>query len=198
MKIGIIAEDVSDVMVVKVLTQKLIKPEAAQFKRFVGEGCGKVRRKCAAWAKILVQQGCSCIVVVHDLDKYSESKLRSELTCAVDASKVTERVVLIPKREIEAWLLYDTSAIAKAFSENSIIKLKGDPELIADPKRHLCDLIWKNYRKRYLTTVHNERIADAVNPSLLASSTSFAPHFQFVVQAKNLIRLEKRQNRKSR
>ena len=61
MNMGIIAEDDSDVAVIREITLALLKPHRVGFKRFVGNGCGKLRRKCEAWARNLVQQGCSSI-----------------------------------------------------------------------------------------------------------------------------------------
>jgi hypothetical protein len=186
MKIGIIAEDKSDVAVMKALTLKLLRPQVPGFKRFVGDGCGKLRRKCGAWAKNLVQQGCCCVLVVHDLDQYNESNLRAQLSSAVGSANARAWVVLIPRREIEAWLLYDPGAIAKAFSEKVAPKLKGNPESLTDPKKHLSELVWRTYHKQYLNTIHNERVASAIAIARLRSSSSFAPHFAFCSTIKKL------------
>jgi hypothetical protein len=179
MKMGIIAEDDSDVGVLRELTLALLKPHAIGFSRFVGDGCGKLRRKCGAWAKNLVRQGCPWIVVVHDLDVYDEQQLRAQLTRAIAPAQARASVVLIPKREIEAWLLYDGAAIAKAFSESEPPRIPGNPESLPDPKKHLRDLIWKKYRKEYLNTVHNLLIAKHIKLALLKQSGSFAPHLVF-------------------
>jgi len=159
MKMGIIAEDDSDVSVIKEITLSLLKPHRIGFKPFTGNGHGKLQRKCADWAKILVLQGCPWIAVVHDLDKYDEILLRRKLVDAIAPARAQAKVVLLPKREIEAWLLYDAAAIAAAFNETQRPKLPGDPESLEDPKKHLHDLIWKKYRKDYLNTIHNKLIA---------------------------------------
>lgn len=179
MNLGIIAEDDSDVAVVREMTLKLLKPKSVGFKKFVGKGCGKLRRKCAAWAKNLVRQGCSGVVVVHDLDTYNPKELWEKLNAAVIPAKAKVSVVLIPKREIEAWLLYDGVAIAQAFGETSAPKLPGNPEDLPDPKEHLGELVWKKYRKQYLHTIHNPRIARSIDVKLMKKSLSFAPHFEF-------------------
>lgn len=179
MKIGIIAEDDSDVEVVREITLALLRTNAIGFKRFVGGGCGKLARKCGAWARILVEQGCASIIVVHDLDMNDESQLRSDLTAAVSPANARDSVVLIPRREIEAWLLYDAAAIAAAFRETGRAHLPGNPETLPNPKKHLRDLIWRKYRKRYLNTVHNAQIAKRIDVSRLKKSRSFAPHFTF-------------------
>jgi hypothetical protein len=188
MKVGIIAEDDTDVAVVREVTLSLMRPRTVGFKRFIGNGCGKLRRKCGAWAINLVQQGCPWLAVVHDLDLYNEQQLRVELTEAIAPAKPKASVVLIPKREIEAWLLYDALAIAQVFNENQLAKLPGQPETLTDPKKHLRDLIWKKYRKQYLNTIHNALIASRINVELLAKCASFAPHIIFAEQVKRMLK----------
>jgi hypothetical protein len=188
MNIGIIAEDDSDVEVISSITLTLLRPRIVGFKKFVGGGCGKVRRKCAAWARNLVQQGCLWIVVVHDLDENNAVELRNQLTAAILPSGAHMSVVLIPKREIEAWLLYDARAIAIALRERTHPPLPGNPEHLRDPKSHLCNLVWKKYRKIYLHTTHNGRIAKQIDTALLRGSPSFSPHFEFAARVRPLVR----------
>lgn len=188
MKMGIIAEDDSDVAVIRELTLTLLRPHKIGFKRFVGNGCGKLRRKCGAWASNLVQQGCSGIVVVHDLDVFNEDQLRIQLTAAVTPARARASVVLIPKREIEAWLLYDAEAIATAFRERRPPRLPGNPELLSDPKKHLRNLIRVKYDKDYLNTLHNGLIAKHIHIPLLQRARSFGPHLGFARTVRGMIR----------
>jgi hypothetical protein len=176
MTVGIIAEDDSDVAVIKEITLKILKPHRVGFKKFVGDGCGKLRRKCAAWAANLVQQGCRWLVVVHDLDTNNEAKLRAHLAGAISPAGAEQHVVMIPRREIEAWLLYDGDAIAGAFRESRRPKLPSDPESLDDPKKHLRNLVWTSYRKDYANTVHNAQIARNIDLCYLKGSRSFAPY----------------------
>jgi hypothetical protein len=185
---GIIAEDDSDVAVIRAVTLSLLRPHAIGFKKFVGNGCGKVRRKCGAWARNLVEQGCSWIVAVHDLDVHDEVTLRAELSEAIATAAAKVSVVLIPKRQIEAWLLYDGTAIAAAFNESRRPPLPGNPESLLDPKKHLRDLVWRRYRKDYLNTVHNAVIAKHIDVSLLRPSSSFAPHVIFTRTVRTMLR----------
>jgi hypothetical protein len=187
LKVGIIAEDDTDVAVIREITLSLMKPRAIGFKRFVGGGCGKLRRKCGAWARNLVQQGCPWIVVIHDLDFHDEQELRAELTKEVAPARAKACVVLIPKREIEAWLLYDGAAIAAAFNESRPPRLPGNPESLNDPKKHLRDLVWKKYRKEYLNTIHNTIIAKHIKVALLVRCLSFAPHIVFIDEVKRMV-----------
>jgi hypothetical protein len=181
MTLGIIAEDVSDVNVLKELTTKLLPRRVVGFKSRVGQGCGKVRRNCAPWAKNLVQAGCSCVAVLHDLDTFNETDLRHALEAAIVDCGAEAMVVVIPKREVEAWLLYDSQAIAAIFAgkERRAIHLPGNPQDLTDPKKHLGNLVWKLYKKRYINTVHNERIAKEMDLSRLTRCYSFAPYREF-------------------
>lgn len=188
MNMGIIAEDDSDVAVIAQLTLALIEPRPMGFKKFVGDGCGKLRRKCGAWASNLVKRGCSWIIVVHDLDRFEEGELRKSLAEAVAPAGAKAYIILIPKHEIEAWLLYDPKAIAEAFNEREEATLPGDPETLVDPKRFLADLIWKQYRKRYMNTLHNAQIAKHIRVGLLSGSSSFAPHVLFMGEMKGKLR----------
>ncbi|MBZ5668231.1 MAG: DUF4276 family protein [Acidobacteriia bacterium] len=188
MKMGIIAEDDSDVAVVREVTLSLLKPHRIGFRRFVGHGCGKLRRKCGAWARTLLRQGCPWITVVHDLDVHDERQLHAQLTEAIAPAGAKASVVLIPKREVEAWLLYDGAAIAAAFMENQQPRLPGNPESLLDPKEHLRDLIWRKYGKQYLNTVHNARIGKHIDVRLLSRSASFAPHPLFAATVRRMLR----------
>ena len=182
MKIGIIAEDDSDVDVLREVTLILLKPHKIGFKKFVGHGCGRLRKKCGAWAKNLVEQGCPYIVVVHDNDAYDEQKLRSNIKKEIGPAKASDSVILIPKEEIEAWLMYDAKAIATAFKQNTLLKLPSNPEDVPDPKGCLGKLIEKKYERNYLHTVHNAEIAKHIRVSQLAKAVSFAPHPLFTAR----------------
>lgn len=175
--------------VVKEITSKLLKPKKVGYRWFIAHGCGKLRRKCDSWAQNLASRGCPFIIVVHDLDDYKEADLRTELTRAIAPARAKVAVVLIPKREIEAWLLCDPHAIAAAFQEQSPVKIRGNPEDLPDPKKKLGELVWSKYRKRYLHTVHNAKIAKHLNmAALVGKSQSFGRHPEFATQVKALLR----------
>lgn len=188
MKIGIIAEDESDVGVLQEITLSMLRPHRIGFKHFIGHGCGKIRRKCRAWAEALTRSDCEWIVVLHDLDERDETQLRSQLTQSLKGITSCGSVVLIPRKEIEAWLLYDPEAIARVFGQHIVPKLPGNPESLNDPKRYLRDLIWKNYKKDYINTLHNVTIARGIRPAKLRSCGSFQAHPEFVRRIRNKFR----------
>lgn len=75
LRIGIIAEDTSDVMVVTEIIQKVCATNY-RVNHFVGDGCGRIVGKCRAWAEQLRQRGCKYLILVHDLDTNSVKDLR--------------------------------------------------------------------------------------------------------------------------
>jgi len=180
MKIGVIAEETNDVDVLYQLTCKLIDESIFSFKQFVGHGCGKLRRKCSAWAANLLKRGCTFLVVIHDLDDYVLQDLHKELSDAIADTPYTASVVLIPVRAIEAWLLTDSKAIQEVFSLSKQPKLPGNPEAVLDPKKELTGIVWNRDKKRYVNTIHNKKIAQAMNITKAKRCKSFRPYPAFV------------------
>ena len=181
-KIGIIAEEQNDIDVIYELTTKLINSNKFTFKKFVSHGCGKLRRKCSAWAQILKTSGCTFLIVVHDLDKNDEKKLRFTLERELTGVNFTNSIVLIPIEEMEAWLLSDPTAIKSVFNMKKLPKIPKHPENINSPKEFLSQLVKSNSKTQYLNTVHNKRIAEAVSISQLGACPSFTCFPPFLEQ----------------
>lgn len=179
--VGIIAEDVSDVDVVTALMKKLAK-KPFKMHSTVGRGGSRILAKCLSWSRLLHQRGCSILLLVRDLDDDDLEILRSRLVKALRDCPIAKRLVVIPVREIEAWLLADQDAINKAMSLKKKVAFVTNPEGIVDPKSRLSDLIRKGSLNKaiYLNTVHNKRIAEACSVSKLRRCTSFQPLETFV------------------
>jgi len=180
-KIGVIAEEQNDVDVLYRLTCKLLPENSFSFSKFIGHGCGKLRRKCRPWAKNLIARGCSHLVVLHDLDSRDESSLRKELLGSIANLPFSGHVIIIPVHEIEAWLLCDALALKTAFNMRRTPRVPARPERIQSPKEHLRDLVWRSCQKRYVNTIHNGKIARFVRLESLEACPSFTPYPQFVV-----------------
>lgn len=182
MNIGIIAEEKSDVDVIYELTCKLTDESDFSFKKFIGHGCGKLRRKCTVWAENLLLRGCNHLIVIHDLDKNNESKLRRELNNNVKDIGFKGYIILIPIKEIEAWLLTDSDALKNVFNMNNKPKLPGKPEWEDKPKERLREIVWKTCKKHYINTIHNKKIAAALRIDNVLKCKSFQTYPEFITK----------------
>lgn len=183
MKVGVIAEEKNDIEVLYELTCKLIKENSFSFSHFVGHGCGKLRRKCGAWAQNLMERGCTLLVVIHDLDTRNESELRASLEGHIKGLAFKHSVILIPIEEIEAWLLSDPNAIKTVFKMRKVPPVPSHPERIRDPKEFLTNLVDRNSKSHYLNTIHNRKIAAELVIGSLKRCPSFSRYPAFLVQA---------------
>lgn len=183
MKVGVIAEEKNDIEVLYELTRKLINENSFSFSHFVGHGCGKLRRKCGAWAENLIKRGCTLLVVIHDLDKRNEFQLRATLEGHIKGLPFKHSVVLIPIEEIEAWLLSDPNAIKAVFNMRKIPRIPNQPERISDPKKFLSNLITRNSKSHYLNTIHNRKIAAELVIRSLKRCPSFSRYPVFLSEA---------------
>ena len=158
--IGIIAEDQSDVEVIDPIIAKISKVRYT-IRRIVGNGSARIRAKCGVWAQNLRSRGCKLLIVVHDSDSSDPDKLRNEIKAALGSSAVGSCLIVIPVREIEAWLLADHGAIGRALRLYYPLNKISNPESILRPKEKLRDLIYNKSRPRikYVNSVHNKRDA---------------------------------------
>lgn len=179
-KIGVIAEDNSDVDVINEILGKYLSQSDYKVKRFVGNGCGKLRNKCRAWAKNLTGSGCSHVLLFHDLDRYNEKELRKELESKVSKAEFPTSIVIIPIEEMEAWLLSDADALKRTFNLATHPKVPNQPETVNSPKEHIAKIVWKTGRKRYLNTIHNKQIAAHISLDKLRACKSFKTLDKFI------------------
>jgi len=182
--IGVIAEDKSDVDVVNELIQKILPQKRYSIKSFVGHGCGKIRGKCFHWAKDLKTKGCSTLILLHDLDEHDWTGLNAELCQALTNCSIPKHVVIIPIKEIEAWLLSDNIAINRAMKLVENISPITNPQAIVNPKKRLGEIIYlrSGKTKRYLNSAHNRIIAAELDLENVRKCTSFLPLEKFVIE----------------
>jgi hypothetical protein len=175
--IGVIAEDKSDVEVLEEIASKVASRRTFAIKKFVGYGCGRIANKCQAWARNLQLQHCSSLILIHDLDQRTLPQLQQEIQAALNTSPIATHIIVIPVREVEAWLLADHAAIVDALNLRNKIGKISNPEAILRPKERLRDLIWlkSGKRKHYVNTVHNRKIAACAKIQNLRRCNSFVP-----------------------
>jgi hypothetical protein len=182
-RVGIIAEDDSDVETVAILIHRLANNQKIGIRRTVGHGCGKIHRKCNAWANNLKQRGCNYLVVIHDLDRKQLNTLYDDIKGALYPCPIKRHVICIPIQELEAWLLSDPVAIQTALNLGTLPKVVGILEYIDSPKEYLGKLIDKTSQgsKVYINTQHNALIAAEVSmDSTRTKCPSFVPFYNFV------------------
>lgn len=180
MYIGAIVEDESDADVLHELTTKILNNNRFTWRQFLARGSAKLKRKCTAAATNLSNSGCTHLVVVHDLDTNDVGDLRRELEKCIEGVKVRSSLILIPIREIEAWLLCDADALRAAFEMKRIPKLPTNPERILDPKKQLERIVKSTSGKQYVNTIHNKRIAAKVRLNKMVACPSFEPYLHFI------------------
>lgn len=179
--IGVMAEDTSDVLVVESILGKYLERNEFTIKQFVGHGCGKLRQKCDSWAETLFKRGCEHVLLVHDLDKNKESALRRLLRDKVPENRFPHSVIIIPVEELEAWLLSDPEAIKLTFSLPKSPKAIADCDAIRSPKDHLRRIVWDLGKKRYLNSIHNQKISENTSLENLRRCNSFAEFDKYVL-----------------
>lgn len=179
--IGVIAEDESDVDVIKVFIEKIAGLDF-YVERFLGRGCGRIKNKCRIWTQNLKEKGCSVVILVHDLDDNDHDHLQNDIYIRLSPILVKDYFICIPIREIEAWLLADEQAIRRAFHLTGELKRISNPESVVRPKEKLRDLInMKSEGKTvYVNTVHNKKIAKEIDLINLRRCSSFFSFENFI------------------
>ena len=180
-KYGLIAEDNSDIKVIKVLARK-VSGRNITSAQFVGKGCGPIRRKAPGWCKAFHEKGCTQILLVHDRDTSNADALRVELESILKEIPQPRRVVVVPSEEIEAWLLSDHAAVKVALNMRQAFKEVHHPESVNSPKEYLGDLVWKTSDKKitYVNSVHIPLIAEHIDiKELSRKCPSFKPFEKF-------------------
>jgi hypothetical protein len=174
LKLGIVAEDQSDVDVVEILLRKMARREFL-VRSFASKGSGKLKADLMKWAGNLCMQGCNRLLVLHDLDNEDGNLLKQLLEEKIHNCKILIKAVVIPVREIEAWLLADEAAIKTALKLKRPIKRAANTEALIDPKKAIDVAVAKasDGGKQYIHTIHNSRIASHCSVEKLNKCKSF-------------------------
>ena len=166
-KLGIIAEDDTDVDALRVIAQRIV-PKLATKKR-VGDGCSKIPKKLPVWLEELRKDGCTHYAIVHDLDRdkdrnelRSEKALRTQLQSKIPKGFAT--LICIPIEELEAWFWADGSLLSKLAKKPT--EAARRPETIALPKEKLIQLSRAGRTKPNYTTNDNAKLAKSLNLTL--------------------------------
>lgn len=169
--IGIIAEDNSDFDTIKTIINKITKKNL-KYKKNIGNGCGKIKRKCRDYVDDLHRRECDLVLLFHDLDRNNFDELYRALNDEIKDCNILKKFICIPVEEIEAWFLSDINAIKKTFKIRKDFKIKGQPETIPSPKEFLQKIVYKNSNKEFIynNVKHNIKIAENLNLELVSKS----------------------------
>lgn len=181
--IGLIVEDNSDFDTFKMLISRIAEKDNIAFKKAIGNGCGKLRRKAISYCRNLNQKGCDLIILVHDLDKNDLKTLEKSLNDLIKTSPAKYNYTCIPIEEIEGWFLGDPDGIKEVFNLTRKPKITGNTETIASPKEKLEEYIYlcSEKSKRYLNTKHNSQLAkNLCLDKMKSNSLSFAKLYNHV------------------
>jgi hypothetical protein len=180
-RLGMIAEDNSDIEVITELVCRLRSEDEIIVRKFIGHGCGRIIGKCNQWSEILFIQGCKYLILVQDLDERKLEDLFTTLCNAINGCSIRRRVVVIPIREIEAWLLSDCKAIKNSLGLKQNFSEIPNPQLLHDPKKRLSELIYlrSGKQKRHIIS-DNRKIASRTNINKLLRLSSFVPLYNFI------------------
>jgi hypothetical protein len=169
--VGIIAEDNSDFETIKTIINKFTKKNLS-YKKNIGHGCGKIKRKCKDYVDDLEKRNCDLVLLFHDLDRNDYKTLNDSLHDKIKDCNISQKFICIPVEEIEAWFLSDVNAIKNTFKIKRQINIKGKPETIPSPKEFLQALIYKNSNKTIVfnNAKHNNKIAENLDLNLVSKS----------------------------
>lgn len=163
-RLGVIAEARTDSDTIAILAGRIVmrNPPLVVRKRG-GGGSGNLGRSAEGWSRELVAEGCSVLVIVHDLDRDPQSghlNDADELRLRLDRIRCPEgipRHICIPVEEIEAWFWSDDETVKLACRGKG--KAHANPEMIRRPKEELIRLSrGANGRNRY-TPIENPDLA---------------------------------------
>ncbi len=179
--IGVIVEDRSDFCTIREFVSKIPSNKQIVLRGIYCKGCGRITSKSQRMVSDLEQKSCSELIIVRDLDENDESTIRREITEAFGSSPITRRVIIIPIKTIEAWLLSDMNAIKKVY-HFSKLNLREIPntESIDKPKEFLEDFVRMRIKKRYINVVHNPMIAQNIDIKKVLKCPSFVPLYEYI------------------
>jgi len=181
---GILGEDSSDVETLTVIVRRLAGNESLPIKTKGFGGSGGLLTKGRRILELMAAQGCDRFVVCIDADGPNpQPNYQRVVESVTEPAEVDAAAcIVIPVQELEAWILADIQAVSRILSSWTPQPVKN-PEGIAKPKEHLVRLSRKkNAKPRYITTVHNGRVAEYLNlGEVMRKCPSFLPLREFVL-----------------
>ena len=160
--IGVIAEDQTDGQTLRVLLQKLCG-SGTRVPIRADSGGGSIVRKGTRWMADLGREGCSAVIIVHDLDRDSQTgRLRDEGALRARLEQLqpprgVSRYICIPVEELEAWFWADEKVLCQV--ARGPVKAQTRPETLRQPKEELMRRSRDAGNKPRYATNDNPRLA---------------------------------------
>ena len=160
---GLIAEDDSDVEMLKILIRRLAYNSSLPINQKGYDGCGQMLRKGAARLRLLADLGCTRFVVCYDADGPDRAAREKELVeKVIGPSKLARAscLTLVPVQEIEAWIFADVDQavphVISSWHPDDVTNPEGIPSPKEELERRSRD---SKRRPRYAYTTHNPQVA---------------------------------------
>ncbi|MCY1073452.1 DUF4276 family protein [Archangium lansingense] len=187
--IGLVAEDDTDVDTLKVIVNRVMERPTG-FRKRVGNGCARIRHKAGIWLKQLGDEGCTAVIVLHDLDRNPANnalnaidKLYRDLEKVCSGSGVVH-FICIPVEEIEAWFWADEKVVKRVGRGEG--KAHPNPEAISRPKEGLIRLSRGANKKPLYSTNENVKLAELLSLDICREKCpSFRGLYSFLQQIKS-------------
>jgi hypothetical protein len=174
----LLTEDPTDFDAVKSIIRRLAGNPSVPVRGKGFNGAGELLKRGAPSIDALLDKNTAGCIVVHDCDGETIER-RHQRVIAEVFQKVKKRGVfcaVIPKQEIEAWILADIDCVTKVFPGWRPARQYLNPEAVPKAKEELIRLSrGQNMRPRY-STADNKEIAKVLDlKAVRAKCPSFLP-----------------------
>ncbi len=184
---SIVAEDDSDVNCLKVLIKRLIDKPSFKSRGKGYDGSGKLLQDGWKEFKAADQLGFTRFIVCYDQDNSAKQARYEEVISKIikpsGVKKEKNKIcILIPKQEMEAWILADIEAVTKIIPSWKPSERFSSPELVESPKEKLEKLSRiKSSKPLYVHATHNQQVFEHIDLEILKKKCpSFAELHEFV------------------
>jgi hypothetical protein len=173
LRIGLLTEDRTDSDTLTEIVRRVVGDEVGVRRRY-GGGCSQLVRKAAVWMAELADDGCSALVLVHDLDRNpannmlnNEAELRRLIARATAPAGLRPHIC-IPIEELEAWFWSDPEILERIAPGLGRAQASPAPHTIQKPKEKLWHLSARAHRNARYTPQFNRELARSLNLDLCA------------------------------